>query len=226
MAEEKRVFTFESGRGFTQVDETPIVSKESNTQTSIEIESPKVSNEMDSRPSAVSENSVIGETENIKTPNTEQSVPQIKNNSENPDLDANAELESTEESQTEVKPQSTTENTDVDLETEPNQNTDVTTHNVDVDEIYKAYPTRCNKSNRSTSKSNKDKDKIKKLLKIHDKNHILKVIALYVEDSKDSYIKNFATFLNNFPDLESFESKKYKYNDEDYKVVLWQKKTD
>ena len=73
----------------------------------------------------------------------------------------------------------------------------------DIEEIYKSYPSKCF-SNRSTSKSVKDKSKIKSLLKKNTKDELLTIIDYYIKDcnSTQTYIKNFGTFLNNLPDLE------------------------
>jgi hypothetical protein len=75
--------------------------------------------------------------------------------------------------------------------------------NNNIKEIYDSYPSKCQKRGTSTGKCFKDKDRIKKLLKTHDKDYILKVIDWYIKDCQktDTYIKNFSTFLNNFPDL-------------------------
>lgn len=77
----------------------------------------------------------------------------------------------------------------------------------DIDEIYKAYPSRCPIQNRSLGKSHKDKDKIKALLKTNSKEKLLKTIELYASDCKKTgaYMKNLATFLNNLPDTESLK---------------------
>lgn len=74
-------------------------------------------------------------------------------------------------------------------------------------EIYQKYPSRCPIKGSSTNKSNKDKDKIKDLLKKHSKNTLLESIKYYVSNCKDTktYLKNFKTFLNNLPDLEELK---------------------
>ena len=74
----------------------------------------------------------------------------------------------------------------------------------DVGIIYSKYPSRCVISNRSTGKTSKNKDKIKALLKNGQTVETLeKLIETYVGDCKKTktYMKNFATFLNNLPDL-------------------------
>ena len=89
----------------------------------------------------------------------------------------------------------------------------------DIDEIYKAYPSRCPIQNRSLGKSKKDKDKIKALLKHNTKDELLKTIELYISDcvNTDAYVKNLTTFLNNLPDTESLkEQVKQPINQTDY----------
>jgi len=77
----------------------------------------------------------------------------------------------------------------------------------DVNKIYSAYPSRCVVSNRGTGKSQKNKDKIKALLKSHTAEELIKLIETYKNDCKDNktYMKNFSTFLNNLPDIEEIE---------------------
>lgn len=70
-----------------------------------------------------------------------------------------------------------------------------------VDEMYEIYPTRCPKRNASLGKSRKDKDRIKKLLKTYSKEQIEQVIRNEVDSNYGvNYMKNFSTFLNNFPE--------------------------
>lgn len=69
-----------------------------------------------------------------------------------------------------------------------------------VDRMYEIYPARCPKRNASTGKSHKDKDRIKRLLKIYTQDEIEKVIRDEVDNNFGvNYMKNFSTFLNNFP---------------------------
>lgn len=69
-----------------------------------------------------------------------------------------------------------------------------------VDRMYEIYPARCPKRNASTGKSRKDKDRIKRLLKIYTQDEIEKVIRDEVDNNFGvNYMKNFSTFLNNFP---------------------------
>ena len=84
---------------------------------------------------------------------------------------------------------------------------------VDVEEVYKKYPTKCLINGNSTGKGAKDKTKIKALLKQHSKNELLETIELYVKDcvATNRFMKNFSTFLNNLPSIESFEGSNSNY---------------
>ena len=70
-----------------------------------------------------------------------------------------------------------------------------------VDKMYALYPTKCPKRNASLGKSRKDKVKIKRLLKTYSQEEIERVIRREVDSNYGiNYMKNFSTFLNNFPD--------------------------
>ena len=73
-------------------------------------------------------------------------------------------------------------------------------------DVYKAYPTKCPVSQRSTSKSSKDKDKIASLIKKgeYTSEGLTNVIHAYIQECEGSktFVKNFSTFLNNIPDIE------------------------
>lgn len=70
-----------------------------------------------------------------------------------------------------------------------------------VDRMYAIYPTRCPKRNTSLGKSHKDKVKIKRLLKMYTMEQIEQVIMSEVDANYGvNYMKNFSTFLNNFPE--------------------------
>jgi hypothetical protein len=70
-----------------------------------------------------------------------------------------------------------------------------------VDRMYEIYPARCPKRNTSTGKSRKDKDRIKRLLKVYTEEQIEQVIRAEVDNNYGvNYMKNFSTFLNNFPE--------------------------
>jgi len=78
-----------------------------------------------------------------------------------------------------------------------------------VERIYSAYPTKCPVSQRSTGKSSKDKEKIARLLrsKSYTEEELAAKIDRYVREcsATRTYIKNFATFLNNVPDYSEPE---------------------
>lgn len=70
-----------------------------------------------------------------------------------------------------------------------------------VDKMYALYPAKCPKRNASTGKSRKDKDRIKRLLKVYTEEQIEQVIRAEVDNNYGvNYMKNFSTFLNNFPE--------------------------
>lgn len=70
-----------------------------------------------------------------------------------------------------------------------------------IDRMYAIYPTRCPKRNTSLGKSHKDKVKIKRLLKMYTMEQIEQVIRNEVDSNYGvNYMKNFSTFLNNFPE--------------------------
>jgi hypothetical protein len=77
-----------------------------------------------------------------------------------------------------------------------------------IEKIYKLYPSKCPISNRATSKSSRDKEKIKKLLQRTSKEILEETIQCYIQSCKDTatFIKNFSTFLNNIPDLQELKA--------------------
>ena len=73
-----------------------------------------------------------------------------------------------------------------------------------IDRMYALYPAKCPKRGTSLGKSYKDKDRIRKLLKRYSFEEIERVIQHEVESKYDiSYMQNFSTFPNNFPDPET-----------------------
>ena len=73
-----------------------------------------------------------------------------------------------------------------------------------IDRMYALYPAKCPKRGTSLGKSYKDKDRIRKLLKRYSFEEIERVIQHEVESKYDiSYMQNFSTFLNNFPDPDT-----------------------
>lgn len=70
-----------------------------------------------------------------------------------------------------------------------------------VDHIYDMYPTKCPCRDKSLGKSIKDKKLIKRLLSVYSKEEIEAVVKKEIEEKYGkSYMRNFSTFLNNFPD--------------------------
>ena len=70
-----------------------------------------------------------------------------------------------------------------------------------VDKMYSIYPATCPKRNTSTGKSRKDKERIKRLLRTYTREQIEQVIRAEVDNNYGvNYMKNFSTFLNNFPE--------------------------
>lgn len=73
-----------------------------------------------------------------------------------------------------------------------------------VEKIYKMYPTKCPMRNTSLGKTKKDKERIEKLLKVYSMEDIEKVVKHEIDEKYGkSYMSNFSTFLNNFPDPQS-----------------------
>lgn len=73
-----------------------------------------------------------------------------------------------------------------------------------INRMYDLYPTKCPKRNTSLGKSYKDKDRLRKLLKRYSFEEIERVIRYEVESKYEvSYMQNFSTFLNNFPDPDT-----------------------
>ena len=70
-----------------------------------------------------------------------------------------------------------------------------------VDRMYALYPAKCPKRGAYLGKSQKDKVKIKSLLKTYSESDIEFVIRWEIEQKYNkAYMLNFSTFLNNFPD--------------------------
>lgn len=75
-----------------------------------------------------------------------------------------------------------------------------------VNEMYSIYPSKCPCRNTYLGKCSKDKERIRKLLKSYTKEQIEKVIRNEVDTKYGkSYMMNFSTFLNNFPDPNCIE---------------------
>ena len=90
-----------------------------------------------------------------------------------------------------------------------------------VDRIYKTYPSSCPVRQARLGKSESDKRKIKTLLKRYNRKDIEKVVKAEIEDKLGKHpLKNFSTFLNNFPDpndLFSAQAVRYPQSVDDVK---------
>ena len=76
------------------------------------------------------------------------------------------------------------------------------TDNEAVERVYGAYPTKCPISGRSTGKCSKNKKQIATLLKTRGEQDMIDTIKQYLTEclSSRTYIKNFGTLLNQFPE--------------------------
>ena len=75
-----------------------------------------------------------------------------------------------------------------------------------VDRMYALYPAKCPKRGAYLGKSQKDKAKIKSLLKTYSESDIEFVIRWEIAQKYNkTYMLNFSTFLNNFPDPTQIE---------------------
>lgn len=87
-----------------------------------------------------------------------------------------------------------------------------------IDKMYSIYPTKCPCRNMSLGKCSKDKERIRKLLKSYTKDQIEKVIRNEVETKYGkSYMSNFSTFLNNFPDPNCIDANINELNSDELK---------
>ena len=77
-----------------------------------------------------------------------------------------------------------------------------------IDRLYKLYPTKTLRDGIevSTGKCSKDKVRLRNLLKKKSAEEIEAGITNYVAEKGGRYLKNFATFLNNFPEREDVET--------------------
>lgn len=77
-----------------------------------------------------------------------------------------------------------------------------------IDRLYKLYPTKTLRDGIevSTGKCSKDKVRLRNLLKKKSAEEIEAGITNYVAEKGGLYLKNFATFLNNFPEREDIET--------------------
>lgn len=76
-----------------------------------------------------------------------------------------------------------------------------------IERMYNLYPNKCPKRGTSLGKTRKDKERIRKLLKTYSMEEI-EMVFKHEIDTKlgKTYMQNFSTFLNNFPDPLSIDS--------------------
>lgn len=101
-------------------------------------------------------------------------------------------------------------NTYIELNKEENKISSMSKNDeqVFIEKIYALYPTKCPKRGTSLGKSRKDKDRIKRLLKLYSMDEIEKVVKHEIEEKYEKqYMQNFSTFLNNFPDPNTLGDK-------------------
>ncbi len=94
-----------------------------------------------------------------------------------------------------------------------------------IERMYQLYPSKCPIQKRSLGKSSKDKDRIRQLLKRYSKEEIEFVIRNEVNQKYNkSWMSNFSTFLNNFPDPTQIDCKECaicaKDNEDSNKVII------
>lgn len=79
--------------------------------------------------------------------------------------------------------------------------------NTCIETLYLLYPTRCTLRNTATGKGSKNKIQIEKLLAKNTFEELQEIFNLYLDDCKQGkkYLKDFTTFLNNLPDVNSLK---------------------
>lgn len=95
----------------------------------------------------------------------------------------------------------------------PDYQSNVTVSQEDIDEVYKAYPTKCVVRGTSTGKGSRDKLRIKHMLHKQTKESIIETIGRYANECfhNGTFMKNFGSFLGNMPD----------YREEDKNEPSW-----
>lgn len=70
-----------------------------------------------------------------------------------------------------------------------------------VEHIYQMYPSKCPKRNKTLGKCDKNRTQIRSLMKKYTKEQIESVVTAELQQKLGKeYLKNFTTFLNQFPD--------------------------
>jgi hypothetical protein len=85
---------------------------------------------------------------------------------------------------------------------------------ITVDRIYNLYPTRdINNGNRSTGKTHKDKDTIRKIITDNPNNCLEKLMIAYIKDAAEhkSFLKNLKSFLSQKPETPPEEQPEHPY---------------
>ena len=92
-----------------------------------------------------------------------------------------------------------------------NKDRSIINRSININNIYKSYPSKCPVSKRPTGKCSKNKKQIEALLKKGIDN-LEYIINRYIKECTENkiWIKNFSTFLNNLPDYAEEESEKTK----------------
>lgn len=84
---------------------------------------------------------------------------------------------------------------------EKNSNTVVSDEDAFIDSIYAMYPSKCPVRGTSLGKTHADKKRIRALMRTYTREQIRTVVESEVRNKLGKYsMKNFSTFLNNFPD--------------------------
>jgi hypothetical protein len=90
-----------------------------------------------------------------------------------------------------------------------NNNINISSNNKDdINQLMNLYPTRCFIDNRSTNRSVFNRRKLIALIKKNGVETCKQIITAYLDDCKKTktYVKNFATLINNFPSLDDFKT--------------------
>jgi hypothetical protein len=90
-----------------------------------------------------------------------------------------------------------------------NNNINISSNNKDdINQLVNLYPTRCFIDNRSTNRSVFNRRKLTALIKKNGIETCKQIITAYLDDCKKTktYVKNFATLINNFPSLDDFKT--------------------
>lgn len=103
-------------------------------------------------------------------------------------------------------------NTDINTDKEKIYKKEISPIKENVEKVYKNYPSKCIVTKRPLGKNSKNKEQIKRLLKEKTVEEMIEIQELYTKSckSKDVYMKNYSTFLNQFPDKDQYVDDKPK----------------